>query len=157
MRRFVVASTFVLAVLALPVLADSDLLKFDGGIGVIPAGLAGPNVVRGVQPGGQVWVIDRLTATVGMDGEIRVDGRGLLLGGGNGIGTNASQSVKAELFCGPAATATLSQSGTVPLDEAGDFRIDEQLTPPPPNPCESPVLLIVSANDRWFAAGIPKR
>jgi len=27
----------------------------------------------------------------------------------------------------------------------------------PPDPCESPVLLIVSAGGRWFAAGIQKQ
>jgi hypothetical protein len=26
----------------------------------------------------------------------------------------------------------------------------------PPDPCENPVLLIVSAANRWFAAGIPR-
>jgi hypothetical protein len=30
-------------------------------------------------------------------------------------------------------------------------------TPPPPEPCTNPVLLILSAaNGHWFAAGIPK-
>ncbi len=45
------------------------------------------NIVRGVNPAGQIWVIDDLKADVSIDGHIRVKGRGLLLGGGNAIGT----------------------------------------------------------------------
>ncbi len=133
-------------------MAADKLVRFDGGIGVNPVS-AGPaaNVVRGVSPGGFPWVIRDLKATVGVDGSVKVDGRGLLLAGGNAIGTNGNQSVRAVLFCGSLS----QQSGLVPLDPDGDFRIDDVLTPTPPNPCDSPVLLIVSGAGRWFAAGIP--
>src|SRR2546430_2535221 len=80
-----------------------------------------------------------------------------------GIGTTANQSVRARLFCGPAATATVHQSGLVPLEPNGDFRIDDVLAPVAPTtaatpaaPCTSPVLLIVSGGGSWFAAGILK-
>jgi hypothetical protein len=53
-------------------------LKFQGGIGVIPVSSApGPaatatvvnrNIVRGVQPTGQIWVISDLKADVKADG-----------------------------------------------------------------------------------------
>jgi len=116
---------------------------------------AGPaaNIVQGVNPGGQPWVIERLRASVRTDGRMSVDGRGLLLGGGNGIGTNGGQSVQARLFCGAVAHNT----GLVALDAAGDFRIDDTLSPLPPDPCATPVLLIVSGGGNWFAAGIPKQ
>jgi hypothetical protein len=42
----------------------------------------------------------------------------------------------------------------VPLAANGDFRIDDTLTPTPPNPCTTPVLLITNPAPRWFAAGI---
>jgi hypothetical protein len=46
----------------------------------------------------------------------------------------------------------------VPLDPSGDFRIDDTLTPPPPEPCNGPALLILNGTaQRWFAAGIPKQ
>jgi hypothetical protein len=148
-----------------PARAEDALVTFEGGIGVIPvSNVAGTqnangtfpdvirNDVRGVAPGGQPWVIERLTVTVKLDGRISVDGRGLLLAGSNSIGTNGGQSVLARLFCGTVA----HDSGTVPLDASGDFRIDDVLTPIPPDPCTTPILLIVSSNGRWFAAGIPK-
>src|SRR5215475_15623333 len=87
--------------------ADESLAKFKGGIGVIPvssgvgtaatAEVVNRNIVRGVQPPGQIWRIEDLTANVKVDGHIRVAGRGLLLAGGNNIGTNANQSVFATL------------------------------------------------------------
>jgi hypothetical protein len=90
---------------------------------------------------------------VKIDGRITVDGRGLLLAGGNGIGTNGNQVVEARLFCNGVA----HNSGTVPLAPNGDFEIDTVLSPTPPSPCNAPVLLIVSGANRWFAAGIVKQ
>lgn len=157
---------FALVLVALVPLAGKagdPLLSFDGGIGVDPVSgvtaTGGPalNVVRGVNPGGAPWRIDKLRATVQVGGRIAVEGRGLLLSGGNGIGTTAGARVFAVLFCGPAATATAHRSSAagVPLAANGDFSISDFITPAPPTPCSTPVLLIVSAaNGRWFAAGI---
>jgi hypothetical protein len=78
--------------------ADDAGLKFKGGIGVIPvssvidcpaapaACVTGPpvtvnlNIVRGVAPAGQIWVIDKLDARVSANGSIKVEGKGLVLG-----------------------------------------------------------------------------
>jgi len=98
---------------------------------------------------GAPWVIARLTADIKTDGRISVDGRGLLLAGTNGIGTNGNQSVRARLFCGGVA----HDSVLAPLQANGDFRIDDVLSPLPTNPCDNPVLLIVNAGGAWFAAG----
>ena len=151
---------------------DRDtLVKFDGGIGVLPvangvgqaatADVVTRNIVRGVQPAGQIWVISALRAIVKHDGDIHVDGRGLLLGGGTLIGFTANASVFATLIC--EATAPFTQRNTnvagVPLEPNGDFRIDDVLVPAPPGVCDSPVLLIrvTGANPGWFAAGIPRQ
>lgn len=142
---------------------DNDTaLKFKGGIGVIPVtgvaanGVATLNIVRGVSPGGP-WRIANLEAEVGFDGHIKVVGRGLLLASGNGIGTNAKQSVHATLFCGAAAAATAHNSNPagVALAADGDFTIDDFLSPLPPVTCDTPVLLIRNVGGVWFAAGIP--
>src|SRR4029078_13745628 len=104
------------------------------------------------------WVIQDHAAYVKQDGRIRLDGRGLLLGSGNAVGGNANQSVFATLFC--ANDGNIQHSSTlagVPLEVNGDFCIDDTLSPVPPNPCTSPVLLIRSAGSgSWFAAGLPK-
>ena len=142
--------------------ADDSLLRFDGGIAVDPvSGIAAngtptANTVRGVGPGGAPWRIANLSASIDVSGRISVRGRGLLLAGGNGIGTNGAQSVHAILFCGPAATATAhaTPAAGVALAANGDFRIDDVLSPRPPNPCDTPVLLIANPAPRWFAAGI---
>jgi hypothetical protein len=147
--------------------AEEPLVRFEGGIGATPAAIAGGvlviNTTRGVAPGGRPWVIESLRAEVKIDGRVSVDGRGLLLGGSDGIGTTVNQSVRARLFCGTGATATVHQSGLVPLEPNGDFRIDDVLAPVAPTtaatpaaPCTSPVLLIVSGGGNWFAAGILK-
>lgn len=139
--------------------AQDRLARFEGGIGVIPTGSAN-NTVRGVAPAGQIWVISRLSADIRADGSITVDGRGLLLGGGNNVGFNANASVFATLICEREAPFTQRNTTLtgVALDAGGDFRINDVLAPAPPPECASPVLLIRNAaNGGWFAAGIPKQ
>ena len=154
------------------VVADDTLVRFQGAIGDIPvanvAGTANPdgtfpnvtrNIVRGVNPAGQIWVISAFRADVKVDGRIRVDGRGLLLGGGVDIAMNGNASVFATLIC--EAVAPFTQFSTNPMGVAlaanGNFRIDDVLDPAPPADCESPVLLIrENVGGTWFAAGIPK-
>src|SRR6266853_6198001 len=162
---------FLVIVTPLSAAADDSLVKFKGGIGVIPVSSAAGalnadgtspnvnrNVVRGVNPPGQLWTIADLRADVKADGSIKVKGRGLLLAGGNGIGGNAGQSVRATLICEANAPFTLHNTDpVVPLELNGDFRIDGVLDPLPPAVCDSPVLLIRNPNGAWFAAGIVKR
>lgn len=156
---------------AFSVSADDTLAKFKGGIGVIPVSnvtvaLVGDppvqvvtvnrNVVRGVNPAGQIWVIDKLDAKVKTNGDIKVNGKGLILGGGDNAGRASGQSVIATLIC--EADSPFTESSTapgVPLNAEGDFKIDDVLFPLPPTQCASPMLLIRNAaNLGWFAAGI---
>jgi hypothetical protein len=138
----------------LPVFAQSHLVRFEGGIGSQPLRSGGtPNVVFTVNPGGIPWVISRLSADVRLDGRISVVGLGLILAGGNNIGTSGNNEVRARLFCG----GVPHDSDLVQLEPNGDFRIDDHLSPAVPAMCANPVLLIVSAGGNWFAAGIPKR
>jgi hypothetical protein len=148
---------FVMVAIAQSALAQ-NLVRFSGGIGVIPLGSMN-TTVRTVPAAGQIWVIQDLAADVKQDGRIRLDGRGLLLGSGNGVGSNANASVFATLFCANDGNVQHSSSlAGVPLEVNGDFRIDDTLSPVPPNPCTSPVLLIrsIAGTNSWFAAGIPR-
>lgn len=170
MKKALVLVLFFVGMFPVAAMTDDTLVQFQGGIGVIPVssgvGLAATaevvnrNIVRGVQPPGQPWVIADLQANIKADGRIQVDGRGLLLAGGNGVGTNANASVFATLICEAAApfTERSTAAAGVALEPNGDFRIDDVLSPAPPSVCASPVLLIRNAANRaWFAAGIPKR
>ncbi len=172
MKKALIASLpllLIVGVFALPVRADDTLAEFEGGIGVIPvssgvgtgatAEVVNRNIVRGVQPAGQIWVIKKLEAEVKTNGEIKVEGEGLVLGGGNNIGRATGQHVFATLICEAAAPFTERNSNPdgVPLEANGDFRIDDVLSPAPPESCASPVLLIRNAaGSSWFAAGILK-
>ena len=169
LRRMIMAMVALTAAVPAIALADGQdaLVRFKGGIGVDPVSnitvlngttTVSPNTVRGVSPPGQIWVIRDLDAKIDVYGHIKVRGSGLLLAGGNGLGTTAGLSVFATLFCGPAASATASSSSTtgVVLDPDGDFSIDDVLSPLPLNPCADPVLLIRATigSHPWFAAGI---
>src|SRR5947208_15887775 len=90
---------FIGGFFASSVIADDTLVRFQGAIGDIPvanvAGTANPdgtfpnvtrNIVRGVAPAGQIWVIPPFQAGEEGGGRIRVDGRGLLVGGRHNLG-----------------------------------------------------------------------
>lgn len=148
--------------------ADDLLARFKGGIGVIgvssgvgtgaTAEVVNRNIVRGVQPAGQIWVIDKLDAKVHANGAVNIKGKGLILGGGNNAGRATGQSVFATLICEAAAPFTENSTNVagVPLADNGDFAIDDVLTTVPAS-CVSPMLLIRNAAGlAWFAVGIVK-
>lgn len=173
MKKVLACTMFLGVVSSLPAAADDTKLRFKGGIGVIPvsSGVAvaptpgtapvvesvNRNIVRGVQPAGQIWVIDELDAKVSANGRITVDGKGLVLGGGDSAGRATGQAVLATLICQPTAPFTESRSSSagVTLSPNGDFKINDTLSPLPPDVCTSPMLLIRNAaNLGWFAVGI---
>ena len=172
-RKTLACTLLLLASVPLSAMADNVVAKFKGGIGVDPVSSAqgaaptstvvNRNIVRGVQPPGQLWVISDLAGVVTDDGHISVNGKGLLLAGGNAIASNANASVFATLICEAAAPFTEHSTAAagVALEPNGDFSIDDTLDNLPVDgalACASPVLLIRNANNRaWFAAGIPKR
>ena len=177
MKKALACTMFLGVVFSLPASADDASLKFRGGIGAIPVSsvtcvpsatpcvtgtgvtvTVAQNVVRGQQPGGQVWVIDQLDAEVSANGNIRVHGSGLLLGGGNGAGAvPAGLNVLATLSClstSPFGLSSTNFAGAT-VSPNGDFQINGTLSPTPTFPCASPLLLIQSAaNSHWFALGI---
>ena len=155
MRHLIRTLALALAAAApLAASATDPLVRFEGGIGSQPLRAGGlVNDVSNVPPGGRPWVIASLSADVKTDGSIQVDGRGLLLAGGDNVGRTGGQRVNAMLICDGARHLSEQQ---VPLEPNGDFRITGFLAPRPLAPCNNPILLIVNANGAWFAAGIPR-
>jgi hypothetical protein len=161
-RKMGIAAALLLPVFALlfasPAMANDTMIEFSGGIGVIPVSSLGPpavsNVVQGVQPAGEPWRIHALKAVVTKNGRIHVEGRGLLLAGGNGIGTNGGQKVFASLISGTTVSSTPA-ANAVALADDGAFTIDDVLSPVPSNVSQTPILLIRNEAGVWFAAGIP--
>ena len=129
MKKALACTVFLGVVVSLPAAAAE--LTFKGGIGVIPvsSGVAVPptqptalvvesvnrNIVRNVQPAGQIWVIDQLEATVSANGRIQVDGKGLVLGGGNNAGRAPSGTGALSVF------ATLRDQTHTNSDNQGDL------------------------------------
>jgi hypothetical protein len=148
---------FLAGAVAVPANA-ANIASFNGGVGVIPTGSAN-TTVRTVPAAGQIWVIRKLAAAVADDGSIEVVGKGLLLGSGNGVGSNANNAhVFATLMCANDGNIQHNSSNMpgVQLAPNGDFEIEETLSPAPPSSCDSPVLLIRNAGTGgWFAAGLP--
>jgi len=131
--------------------------------------VASHNIVRGVRPAGQIWVINNLTATVQSGGKITVNGKGLVLAGGNNAGRapTPALSVIATLICDLPTTSVpippqfSTATAGVLLSPTGNFKINDTLSPPPPASCASPMLLIRNAAtaaggfpNPWFAVGI---
>jgi len=169
LKKMSVFALFLGIVCPLSAGAQDSLAKFKGGIGAIPISnvvvaadgtvTVSRNVVRGVNSPGQIWVIADLRADVKADGlgSITVQGKGLILGGGNSAGRATGQNVFATLICEDVAPFTERSTNLtgVQLAPNGDFRIDDTLNPAPVE-CASPMLLIRNAaNKTWFAAGIP--
>jgi hypothetical protein len=125
-------------------MADDTLASFKGGIGVIPVSsgvgtaatseVVNRNIIRGVQPGVNVWTIADLTAEVRAGGHIEGNGRGLAVASGDTVGTalaltptggTAELDVFATLICENVAPFVERNTNPVPIAANGDFRIDD--------------------------------
>ena len=151
---------------------------FTGAIGDQPfrsqAGAPVLNTVAGVAPGGTPWGMTRFEAVVKSNGEIKAEGRGVLLLGGDGIGTRAGpRQIILSLFCrgpivAPAVAGPVVQnafnSPTAVLNVDGDFVVKGLLTDAtgatPPLDCGNdldnrPVLLVRSVTPANAETGAP--
>jgi hypothetical protein len=100
--------------------------------------------VHGVPAGGVPWVIDRGTVSLGADGHLKVAIRGLVIPvahGGLPAGTaRPVTTVRASLFCAPDTAGAVATTGSVPISEDGDARIDDRIALP--STCLSPTVLV---------------
>jgi hypothetical protein len=156
----------------------SVLFNFDGGIGVqvfrSAAGAPALNTVAGVAPAGIPWGMSSFEAVIKANGEIRGHGTGVLLLGGDGIGTRGGpRQVILSLFCRnepvpPAVSGSLQttpfNSEPFDLDEDGDFVARGKLTDAtgatPPWNCGNsvdnrPVLLVRAVTPANATTGAP--
>jgi hypothetical protein len=113
-------------------------------------GITTPNeILRGIQGGGFPWVIDEGSkARVDVDGELKVEVRGLLFAPGTPFAgtTGTVTSVFASVVC---ADGSVASSQTVPLSSAGDAEIRETVTLPAD--CTDPIVLVRTPSGRWLA------
>jgi hypothetical protein len=120
-------------------------------IGIIQAG----NVVAGIGGGGQPWSTLGGEASLNLDtGKLRFSVRGLVLAGGNTIGTpGAVTQVKGTLVCNASASApTLHDSTVVPLSAEGDAKFSGSIGILPAS-CFDAVFLVRIPAGRWIANG----
>jgi hypothetical protein len=140
----------LLAVIGSPAAAQN--VKWRTVIGIIQAG----NVVAGIPGGGQPWSTLGGQASVNLStGRIEFEVRGLVLAGGNTIGTpDAITQVKGTLVCVTGATPTAIDTPLVPLSDRGDAEFEGVIGPVPTTCNPTNVLFLVRiAADRWIANG----
>jgi len=138
-----------------PVLADNDSnnVSWKRVIGIIQAG----NVVGNIAGGGMPWSTLGGEALVNLrTGHVEFEVRGLVLAGGNAIGTPGTVTqVKGTIVCGPGnTTQVVVDTPLVTLSAQGDAEFEGNLSPFPTvcTPTNLAFLVRIPA-DRWIANG----
>ncbi len=126
--------------------AQAQEVQWQTIIGIIQAG----NVVRGIPGGGQPWSTTGGEAAVDLGtGDIAFRVTGLVLAGGDAIGTRANiTEVRGTVVCGNSARA---DTPLVPLSAQGDAEFSGNVAIPPG--CDNTVFLIRIPAGRWIANG----
>jgi hypothetical protein len=177
-KRTLLAAAIFAAGTAIAGDVSDTLFNFKGVVGVQPfrsqAGAPVLNTVAGVPPGGTPWGMTAFEAEIKTNGDIRARGRGVLLWGGDGIGTRAGpRQVVVSLFCRgpftpPAVSGAVVQNAfttsPVDLNPDGDFDLRSTLTDStgatPPLDCGNyadnrPVLLVRAVTPANPTTGTP--
>jgi hypothetical protein len=146
----------LLAALALPA-AAADSVRWRTIVGIEDAGANGNNAVGGIMGGGQAWTTLGGQARVDLDsGHIEFEVRGLVLNGGNAIGTpDAINQVKGTLVCAAgAANQAVVDTPLVTLTAQGDAEFEGDVAPLPAVCTPQNVAFLVRiAAGRWIANG----
>jgi len=138
------------------VLADNDSnnVSWKRVIGIIQAG----NMVGNIQGGGQPWSTLGGEARVNLgSGHVEFEVRGLVLAGGNTIGTVPStiKEVKGTIVCGPGTpTQVVVDTPFVPLSAQGDAEFDGNVGHLPAGCAPNNLAFLVRIDaGRWIANG----
>ncbi len=153
----------VAAVFSNAALADSsDTARWATVIGIMQAGNLVGSGTGQVAGGGQPWSTLGGHASIDLrSGRVDFEVRGLVLAGGNGIGTPAAiTQVKGTLVCDTDGSAgggnsVLVDTPLVALDESGDARFNGNVGPlPAVCSAESDIAFLVRISaGRWIANG----
>ncbi|HZR70051.1 MAG TPA: hypothetical protein VFB01_13460 [Burkholderiales bacterium] len=128
-----------------------DVVRWKTVIGIIQAG----NAVGNIGGGGQPWSTTGGEAKANLrNGHVEFNVRGLVLAGGNTIGTpGAIDQVKGTLICNAGATNDTVDTPLVPLSPTGDAQFSgDVVIPAACSPANIAFLVRIAAN-RWIANG----
>lgn len=165
--------TLLLVLLLLPVvtaLGDDPVVRWRQIIGIIQPGNVVGSGTGAVTGGGLPWTTTVGVARVNLGtGHIQFVVKGLVLAGGNAIGTRGDiTAVKGTLVCDTdgsagAGNSTLAQTDAVPLSLEGDAQFSGSVNPLPAVCSSEPdvafliriaeVKGVAQANGRWIANG----
>ena len=141
--------------------ADGGSVRWREIIGIIQAGNTVGSGAGKVTGGGAPWHTTRGRAAVNLEtGDLRFVVRGLVLAGGNAIGTpGAVTQVRGTLVCDTTGSATgdstLVDTDLVPLNPQGNARFSGNVGPLPDACVSSPniAFLIRTGGGAWIASG----
>jgi hypothetical protein len=155
MKNFPAALVLLLFTLASFAQNDGAVVRWKTIVGVITApGVNNP--VAGIPGGLLPWSATGGRARVNLaNGDVGFEVEGLVLVGGNGIGTRGDLTqVKGTLVCNPGiGTQAVIDTPAVPFNLQGDAEFVGNLGSVP-TPCANPLFLVrLLANNRWIAAG----
>jgi hypothetical protein len=163
--RIVVAASVLISTLVIgldPVGAGPahSKVRWDNVVGIIQAGNVVGTGTGQVTGGGQPWFTEQGKAEIDLHtGRLKFRVRGLVLMGGNSIGTRATVTpVKGTLVCDVDGTATgnsvLVDSELVPLSLQGDADFTGDVVLDPVCVSDADIaFLIRTAGGAWIAAG----
>jgi hypothetical protein len=130
-----------------------DVVRWKTVIGIIQAN----NLVGNIGGGGQPWSTTGGEAKVNLrTGHLEFNVRGLVLAGGNGIGTPAAiNTVKGTLVCNPGPAQVVVDGAPVPLSPTGDAQFSGDLGTLPADCAggNAAFLVRIVPADRWIANG----
>jgi hypothetical protein len=155
MKKFVGAAAGVLLLAAsMPAFAWTGSVQWANIIGIIQAG----NTVGGITGGGEPW--STLGGEAGVDltnGTVVFEVRGLVLAGGNTIGTTGGVTqVEGTLVCGLTGTPTAISTPSVTLSPLGDAEFSGAFngSTAPCTPSSGIAFLVtIPTNGHWIANG----
>jgi hypothetical protein len=159
---FVLALTLITGLAPLAALADNPNVRWADIIGIVQAGNVVGSGTGQVAGGLQPWSTSRGSAAVNLQtGDVHFRVEGLVLAGGNSIGTpDGITQVKGTLVCDTDGSAgggnsTLVDTPLVTLSAQGDAEFNGSVGSLPAACLEPDIAFLVRiAAGRWIAAGV---